>query len=223
MDTNVDGGWTAESSDETNFTIGNKTATTFDVTVSKNETETARDATITVTAGTLTETITLKQNATGASEELGETYTWNMASGDLGTASALLPTITKGTPELSWSANYTWGTATKYINNDNTKGVQIGSSTNYCTSFVLATESYSGLIKSIKINGSIAKSGKAVLSVKVNGVALKYNGAEKVSLTTTAADYSFTTDTPISGKIEITITNTAKAFYLKSIVINPAN
>lgn len=223
VDTKVDGGWTAESSDETNFTIGNKTATTFDVTVSKNETEAAREATITVTAGAQTKTITLKQNATGTSEELGETYTWNMASGDFGTASALLPTITKGTPELSWSANYTWGTETKYINNDNIKGIQIGSSTNYCTSFVLATESYSGLVKSIEINGSIAKSGKAVLSVKVNGVALKYNGAEKVSLTTTATDYSFTTDTPISGKIEITITNTAKAFYLKSIVINSAN
>lgn len=69
VDTNVDGGWTAESSDETNFTIGNKTATTFDVTVSKNETETARTATITVTAGRQTKTITLKQNATGGVSE----------------------------------------------------------------------------------------------------------------------------------------------------------
>ncbi len=65
VDTKVDGGWTAESSDETNFTIGNKTATTFDVTVSKNETEAAREATITVTAGTMTETITLTQKAAG--------------------------------------------------------------------------------------------------------------------------------------------------------------
>lgn len=65
VDTNVDGGWTAESSDETNFIIGNKTATTFDVTVSKNETEAAREATITVTAGILTKTITMTQKAAG--------------------------------------------------------------------------------------------------------------------------------------------------------------
>lgn len=67
VDTNVDGGWTAESSDETNFTIGNKTATTFDVTVSKNETEAAREVTITVTAGTLSKTISLTQNGAGSS------------------------------------------------------------------------------------------------------------------------------------------------------------
>lgn len=65
VDTNVEGVWTAESSDETNFIIGNKTATTFDVTVSKNETEAAREATITVTAGILTKTITMTQKATG--------------------------------------------------------------------------------------------------------------------------------------------------------------
>lgn len=65
VDTNVEGVWTAESSDETNFIIGNKTATTFDVTVSKNETEAAREATITVTAGILTKTITMTQKAAG--------------------------------------------------------------------------------------------------------------------------------------------------------------
>ncbi len=184
-------------------------------------------ATAEYAAGTATYTLIVKE--AGGDDNIGEPYTWTLASGDLGSTGAPSASITKGNPNLSWNITYDWPSgANKYIGFDtnSARGIQIGSgsATNKCNSIVIATDSYSGLVQSIKINASIASKGNATLSVKVNGTVLNYNSAEKVSLTTTATDYSFTTDTPVSGKIEITVTNTAaKAFYLKSIVINPVN
>lgn len=63
VDTNVEG-WNATSSDNTNFAISNKTATSFDVVVSENESTTdTRSATITVSAtGVESKVITLTQS-----------------------------------------------------------------------------------------------------------------------------------------------------------------
>ena len=59
VDTNVDS-WTA-TSDNGAFVVGTPSGNTVDVVVSKNTDATERTATITVTAGTLSETITLTQ------------------------------------------------------------------------------------------------------------------------------------------------------------------
>ena len=64
VDTNVDG-WTA-SSNNAAFTVGTPSGNTVDVVVSENKDASERTATITVKAGSLTETITLTQKAAGA-------------------------------------------------------------------------------------------------------------------------------------------------------------
>ena len=63
VDTNVDG-WNA-TSDNAAFVVGTPNGNTVDVVVSENTAAAERTATITVTAGTLSETITLTQSAAG--------------------------------------------------------------------------------------------------------------------------------------------------------------
>ena len=175
--------------------------------------------------------ITVSQNGVSTGGGLGVPYSWTLASGDLGTTGSPLSTVTKGSPELSWNASYSWPSgANQYFgwdsNLNSSRGVQIGSgsSTNMCESLVLSSTSFSGSVSTIVVNGSIASKGNTKVTVRVNGTTLKSGSSESVSLTTTAAAYTFTTNTPIEGTIEITFTNSAaKAFYIKSIAINPAN
>lgn len=81
--TNVDSGWTVESSDATNFAIQNKTADSFEVKVSENtNTESGREATITVKAAgadNATFKLTQGKKSSGASPAVntvlwGETF-----------------------------------------------------------------------------------------------------------------------------------------------------
>ena len=72
VDTNVDS-WKA-TSDNAAFVVGTPSDNTVGVVVSKNTDASERNATITVTAGTLSETITLTQNAAGA--DFSETYSY---------------------------------------------------------------------------------------------------------------------------------------------------
>ena len=78
VDTNVDG-WTA-SSNNAAFTVGTPSGNTVDVVVSKNNDATERTATITVTAGTLSKTITLTQSAAGAVtiNKFSQTYSYGL-------------------------------------------------------------------------------------------------------------------------------------------------
>lgn len=69
VDTNVDS-WNA-TSDNTAFVVGTQSGNTVDVVVSKNTDAKERTATITVTAGTLSKTITLTQSPAGSTD--GET------------------------------------------------------------------------------------------------------------------------------------------------------
>lgn len=61
---NIDG-WTASSSDDANFAISNKTDNGFDVVVAENTATAERSATITISAGEKSKTITLTQTAEG--------------------------------------------------------------------------------------------------------------------------------------------------------------
>lgn len=78
VDTNIDG-WTA-TSDNAAFVVGTPSGNTVDVVVSKNTDASERTATITVTAGTLSETITLTQKAAGAAVDVKETIDFESAS-----------------------------------------------------------------------------------------------------------------------------------------------
>ena len=135
--------------------------------------------------------------------KIEKTYTYQFVSGALKTAGG---SATLG--EIDWS----YGTLS-YVGFDATKGIQVGSSNNPTSSLVLSTSVINGNIKSIVINASIAKSGTAKLSVSIGGI--NYLNAQ--ALTTTATDYTILPNA--SGDISITFTNTAKAFYIKSITI----
>lgn len=78
VDTNVDS-WTA-TSDNGAFVVGTPSGNTVDVVVSKNTDATERTATITVTAGTLSKTITLIQSAAGAItiNTFSQTYSYGL-------------------------------------------------------------------------------------------------------------------------------------------------
>ena len=45
---------------------------------------------------------------------------------------------------------------------------------------------------------------------------------ETITLTTTATTYTFTPASPVAGSITIGLSATAKAMYIKSVDINPA-
>lgn len=149
-------------------------------------------------------------------------------------------TLTKGTP--SW--NYTFSsqqfststltamlngkewTATNsgtYFGYDSTKGQQFGSSSVKTETATLTSNFGSTYgVENIVINASMASSGNAKLSVKVNGVFLKCESSTEVSLTTSATDYEFVADELLAGDIVITLSQTTtKAMYIKSIAINP--
>ena len=149
-----------------------------------------------------------------------DTYTWTLASGDLGSTGSPLSSVKKN--NVTWTTGYTWGAsnATKYFGwdgSDSKKGVQIGagSSANKCTKAVFSTSDISGTITNVTVNGSHASSGGASIVIKVGGEIVK----SSTNFTQTAADYSTGTISKI-GQIEITISNSKdKAFYLKSIKV----
>lgn len=157
----------------------------------------------------------------------GDEYTWIAALDDFGESGTPLSSIEAGTPLLTWTPTYTWGGAgaSKYLGTDGSgRGVQIGSgsATNKCSELVLETSGYTGYVKDIRINFSHANSGGASVSVKVGETSLKNGVNTSVNATTLAADYLFEADALVKGDITITFANSAsKAFYIKSIVINP--
>ncbi|MBE6201076.1 MAG: hypothetical protein E7134_02675 [Rikenellaceae bacterium] len=134
------------------------------------------------------------------------TYVWTMASGDIAAGE-----LVKGEPKITWTS-----TDAPYIgwdSNDTAKGIQIGSGSKPANSFVLSTEAVKVNIKEIIVNASIAKGGDGTLTVKV-GDKVCLDGQ---ALTTTATDY--TVAVGATGKVEISLSATAKAMYIKSITI----
>ncbi len=132
-------------------------------------------------------------------------YVWTMASGDISEGQ-----LVKGEPKITWTS-----TAAPYIgwDNNNGKGVQIGSGSKPANSFTLSTEAVKVNIEKIIVNASVANSGDGKLTVKV-GDKVCLDGQ---ALTTTATDY--TVAVGATGKVEISLGATAKAMYLKSITI----
>ena len=133
-----------------------------------------------------------------------ETYTHTFKSGELKVGSVTLSSV-------AWTGAGTveyWG-----WDSNNGRGIQIGSGNKPCTSYSLTTSAFAGTITEVVVNTSIGSSGTAKLSVSVGGTSYLANK----SLTTTATNYTATG--AASGDLVISYTNTAKAFYIKSISV----
>ena len=100
----------------------------------------------------------------------------------------------------------------------NGKGQQFGSGSKPYKTLTLTSTSFNN-VKSVTINTSGASSVNASFTVKVNGVQI----GSSTTLTTTATEYTFTCDNPITGIVEFNYTQTSsKALYIKSITIEYA-
>ena len=196
---------------------GEISGSTVAVTAAPNE-GAAREATLTIYVAAeengeavAQAMVTLKQSAKPTGDE-GAAYKWTLEQGTIKTTSG---TISAGDPAMNW----TYPNAT-YIgwDSNNGKGVQFGSSSKPVKSYTLTTSDYTGSIVKIVVNASIGSGGDGKLAVKVGGTQI----GETQSLVLNATDYTFTPSSPVSGEIVIELTNTAKAMYIKSIAINPA-
>lgn len=188
------------------------------VTAAANE-GAAREATLTIYVAAeengefLAEaSVTLRQSAKPTGDE-GAAYEWTFEKETFKTAGG---TITAGTPAMSWT--YPQVSYVGWDSNASAKGVQFGSGSSPAKLFTLSTTAYEGTVSKIVVNASNGSGGDGKLTVKIAGTQI----GETISLTTTAADYTFTPTSVVSGEITIELTNTAKAMYIKSIAINKA-
>lgn len=149
-----------------------------------------------------------------AEAKAGSKYSWTLASNDISSSGTQ---VSKGTPELSWTPEYSDGSIGN-LNKD--KGLQVGSSNKPCTSLSLTTSGYTDYIENVIVNFSTANDGTAKVSVKVGGKDLYYGSSTQADGTTSATSYAFKASELLSGDVVITFTNIAKAFYIKSIEIN---
>ena len=123
-----------------------------------------------------------------------------------------------GTQELN-SVSWTLAGDGGYWGYDGTKGQQLGSGGNpYKSMTFKSSSSFAGVTKII-VNTSGASSINATLTVTVGGTQI----GSQIKLTTTATDYTFTSDTPLTGEVVLTYTQTSsKAIYIKSISVTYA-
>ena len=100
---------------------------------------------------------------------------------------------------------------------DNSKGIHYGTGSKAVTYIKLSTGDIPGTITKIVVNASAASGVSAAVSATVGGAAF---GGDAQSVTTAAADYTFTGSA--SGDIVVTLTkpsSAAKALYVKSIAV----
>lgn len=110
-----------------------------------------------------------------------------------------------------------------YYSYEAARGQQFGSKSNPAKTVILSSEHFinsttpeKSLIKRIDVNASTASGTSATLEVKVNNIQI----GETKALTTSASAYSFETEEPVFGIVEISISNSGKAaIYIKSIDI----
>ena len=176
----------------------------------------ARTATVTVTAvkegyANVVETFTITQAAVVTGDiSLGAKYEYTFSK------SQFTKNETKTLGGLSWTLD---GDGGYWGLDSNGKGQQLGSGSKPYKSMTLIISGYEGGINTIKINTSGASSISASFTVSVGG---KQIGA-KTSLTSSATEYTFTTNDNelLTGDIVFTYTQTSKkAIYIKSVKIN---
>lgn len=115
--------------------------------------------------------------------------------------------------ERSWTLATEAAGGLGYVNFDAKKGIQLGSKNNPAGAFALSTTGFSGTITKITVNTSGASNVKGTMYVTVGGV----QWGDKVVLTKTATDYSFTGSA--AGEVSLNYDVTEKACYIRSITI----
>lgn len=135
-----------------------------------------------------------------------ETYTHTFKSGELTTDGG---TVTLS--DIEWTAS-----SATYIgwDNNNGRGIQLGSKNTLNPTYQLSTSALAGCtIRSITVNSSIASNGDAKLTISVGS-----QTSEAYTLTTSDAAYTFDCE-DTTGDIRINWTATDRAYYVKSITI----
>lgn len=171
--------------------------------------------------------LTQLKKTSGGEVTPGVAYVWSLVNGDLGSKADGV-TIVKGTPELEWITSPTWSGSSFYFGNDNNKGVQVGSKNQPASQFVLKSTAYTGGVKKIVVNSSGAASANVTLKVQVGSTTFVCDGNSTADLTSSAAEYTFENAVAVEGDIVLTwdnatsVAGSGKAFYIKSVAINPA-
>lgn len=125
--------------------------------------------------------------------------------------------LNSGTVKLTnvdWVISFTGSTYFGWDSNATAKGIQFGSSGSPMQTFKLTSSEFTN-VKKVTVNTSGASGVKGSFTVSVNGIQI----GNAITLTTTATDYTFTLDVPVTGEVEISYTNSAKAMYIKSITV----
>ncbi len=141
-------------------------------------------------------------------------YNWTLANGDLGTVANPASSVTKGTPELTWTVSST--PAVQYLGFDKAKGLQFGSKNAPLNGTLTLTTTATGLtVSKVVVNSSMASGGDLKVAVYVNGTQV----GETTSVTTSAADYTFALPEAAAGaEVKVELSNTIRGAYLKSII-----
>lgn len=137
-----------------------------------------------------------------------ETYSYTFKSGDL----------KETTPKTYTFDKVEWNVSGKiaYIGWDanDSKGIQLASKKKNATDVTFSTTNIPGTITSVKVNSSVASSGKAIISVKVGGK----SWGTQTNTATTATSFDFTGTG--NGEISIELKNQAtRALYIQSITV----
>ncbi len=119
--------------------------------------------------------------------------------------------------DLEWALTMENGSSTNYDTYYD-RGAQFGSSNNPAKKVSLVTDDVVDcLIGDITINAAMGKDGDGKLAVYIGGTQV---GATK-NLENSKKDYSFKNEQKLQGELEIRMTNTKKALYIKSISFTP--
>lgn len=110
-----------------------------------------------------------------------------------------------------------------YWGNDKNKGQQFGSKSSPYKTLTLTSDTEVNKVTKIVVNACMGSSGDETnMTVTVGGVQI--GSTVNIKSATTATDFTFTSEEPLSGEVVITITQTnsnkLKALYIKTISIN---
>ena len=207
VDTNVDS-WSATSSDNDNFALGTPSENTVKVTVAKN-TGKERTETITVTAGTLSETITLTQKAAGSTDaKEDKTATITFGTNDV--------KINSASVNANDDCNNSWTITTVGTTSFTADGgyYQVGSSKKPATSITFTTT----LPPDAEVSSIEGKFGG--FSGTIGDISLKVGGKEigSGSLNADSDVTVISTKTDKGNVVTVSITNISKGvkcYYIK--------
>ena len=116
--------------------------------------------------------------------------------------------------DLKWTVTGTSTASLGWDSNASNKGVQFGTAKDPNTTMTITSVDSLEDVTSVVINASGASSIVGKLTVTVGGKQI----GKTVNLTTTATEYTFTSEEPLSGQVVFTFTQTSsKAFYVKSL------